>query len=731
MNISRKRRPPLRLSALVALSVGLLFAPGAAQAQEPGTVVAWGCGAEFNYGQCNVPSGLAGVTAISASDFHSLALKGDGSVVAWGCGFDIGQCSVPSGLSGVTAIAAGTYHSLALKSDGTVVAWGCGDGADFGQCSVPSGLAGLTAIAAGTYQSLALKGDGTVVAWGCGIDYGQCSVPSGLSGVTAIAANNFHSLALKGDGTVVAWGCADGGDGGQCNVPSGLSGVIAIAAGTFHSLALKGDGTVVAWGCGPDHGQCSVPSGLSGVRAIAAGFVHSLALEADRTVVAWGCLFGGDYGQCSVPSGLSGVTAIAAGTAQSLALVGGPNRPPACSGVRATPNSIWPGMRDQMALITLSGAVDPDGDALSYHIDGSTQDEYVTGIGDDTFPDAALTPAGADSNQVYVRSEANAHFNGRVYRIAYTVADGHGGTCSGTAGPHGNTTAKVGIQRRRGIPAIDDGDATSWDSFTGAPIPLLWNKLGSENEVTHSADGPNLVLFNCQDFGCGIDVPGTLAYPSGVFGGAASITDGPYFSGARVHTALLRNAIMNPEHGAVEAWYRQESDPVPFVHNPHRIFGGPYSLTGIDEVNLYSQDAFDSGDPRLHFAVFFGEEPPPYTQPHVVAARSLVDGVEGYPISAFNGQWIHIAGVWDRNGIAGTSDTVRLYVNGEVVATAQENDWGTTTCDRRLPGVDRCFLDVVGCNDTCADTFAVDNLKVWGYAKTDYSDRFEEGFSAH
>ena len=55
---------------------------------------------------------------------------------------------MPGGLSGVTAIAAGASHSLALKSDGTVVAWGCA-GIDCGQCSVPSGLSGVTAIAAG------------------------------------------------------------------------------------------------------------------------------------------------------------------------------------------------------------------------------------------------------------------------------------------------------------------------------------------------------------------------------------------------------------------------------------------------------------------------------------------------------------------------------------------------------------------------------------------------------
>jgi hypothetical protein len=194
-------RSPLRLCALAVLSVALLFAPGAAQAKATGNPVAWGCAyAGQDYGQCNVPAGLSGVTAIAAGDSHSLALKSDGTVVAWGCGTvlghseDWGQCNVPAGLSGVTAIAAGSSDSLALKSDGTVVSWGCG--ISFGQCNVPAGLSGVTAIATSFAHSLALKRDGTVVAWGCGpADYGQCSVPSGLC-VTAIAAGNVHSLAL-------------------------------------------------------------------------------------------------------------------------------------------------------------------------------------------------------------------------------------------------------------------------------------------------------------------------------------------------------------------------------------------------------------------------------------------------------------------------------------------------------------------------------------------------------
>src|SRR5207248_2471150 len=82
-----------------------------------GTVIAWGC-ADFDHGQCNV-SGQSGVTDVSAGIHHSLILKRDGTVVALGCGIlngfgDFGQCAVPAGLSGVSAVAAGLTDSLAL-----------------------------------------------------------------------------------------------------------------------------------------------------------------------------------------------------------------------------------------------------------------------------------------------------------------------------------------------------------------------------------------------------------------------------------------------------------------------------------------------------------------------------------------------------------------------------------------------------------------------------------------
>ncbi len=239
-----------------------------------GTVAAWG---DNTYGQTTIPAGLSNVVAIAAGDFHSLALRGDGTVVGWGRN-DYGQTTIPAGLSNVVAIAAGWAHSLALRSDGSVVAWGDNY---LGQTTLPVGLSNVVAIAAGKDHSLALRSDGTVVGWGYN-DYGQTTIPAGLSNVVAIAAGGTHSLTLRSDGSVVAWG-----DNfyGQTNLPVGLSNVVAIAAGWAHSLVLRSDGTVTGRG----YNAFSQATGLDNAVAIACGSqYHSLALRSDGTVAAWG-----------------------------------------------------------------------------------------------------------------------------------------------------------------------------------------------------------------------------------------------------------------------------------------------------------------------------------------------------------------------------------------------------------------------------------------------------------
>jgi hypothetical protein len=107
-----------------------------------------------NYGQTTVPvAAQSGVAAIAAGVNQSVALKTNGSVIAWGDNFS-GQTTVPvAAKSGVVAIAVGLAHTVALKSDGSVVAWGAND---WGQARLPVGLPPIFAIAAEGYSTVAL-----------------------------------------------------------------------------------------------------------------------------------------------------------------------------------------------------------------------------------------------------------------------------------------------------------------------------------------------------------------------------------------------------------------------------------------------------------------------------------------------------------------------------------------------------------------------------------------------
>ncbi len=107
-----------------------------------------------------VPSAATNLVAVSASSLHVVALRGDGSVVAWGNN-DSGQLNVPVAASQVIGVGAGALHSIAMLSSGAPIAWGAGtaDGEDawpdFGQSIVPAEVIGATAIAAGSYYSVA------------------------------------------------------------------------------------------------------------------------------------------------------------------------------------------------------------------------------------------------------------------------------------------------------------------------------------------------------------------------------------------------------------------------------------------------------------------------------------------------------------------------------------------------------------------------------------------------
>jgi alpha-tubulin suppressor-like RCC1 family protein len=302
---------------------------------------------------------------IAAGEFHSLAIRADGTLWVWGRN-DYGQLGlgdttyrlVPTRLgtaSDWVAVAVGEVHSLALKADGTLYAWGYNGWGQLGLGNTTSKntptlvSSGWKAVTAGYNHCLAIKADGALYAWGLN-DHGQLGQGDKVNRVSPVKVTNdygwievaggwAHSLAIRGDGSLWGWGYNTPGQLGLGDtidrlLPECLLNGFnrAVAAGRYHSLVIMANGSLYACG-NNDNGQLGlgvagnqstlvrVGSGIDWVE-VSGGSWHSLGRQADGTLWAWGSNFSGQLG-LGVPGNQSSPVQVGTATDWQVVDAGG------------------------------------------------------------------------------------------------------------------------------------------------------------------------------------------------------------------------------------------------------------------------------------------------------------------------------------------------------------------------------------------------------------------------
>lgn len=235
-----------------------------------GTTVAWG---KNNHDITRIPEeARSGVKQISASMGTFLALTDSGKVIQWG--------KVPDGMpddlqSGVSKVAASSLSSnmLALKNGG-VILWG--EDRDKPAFQVPDAAkSNIVNISVGQNILFAIKDNGDVIVWGA-----SASIPkvpeAALRNAREVIPTLFGGYTLKRDGTITGWynydtaerkavieklpasiavtdewkkQAIDGAYAMENTIPEAAKqGVKQLSASLYSTLALKTNGEIIAWG---------------------------------------------------------------------------------------------------------------------------------------------------------------------------------------------------------------------------------------------------------------------------------------------------------------------------------------------------------------------------------------------------------------------------------------------------------------------------------------------------
>jgi len=275
-------------------------------------------------------------TKVDVSYNHSHGIKSDGTLWGWGTGTygQLGNGSASSSYSSPIQIgalttwsdvSAGQYHTLALKTDGTMWGFGLNNQGQLGlgnldQKNSPNQIGALTTwavIAAGGDHSAAIKTDGTLWTWGQGQNgalglgnetiYSSPKQVGNLTNWASLATDISRVvLAAKTDGTLWSWG--ENGDGqlglgnrtkySSPKQVGSLTNWLRVSGGLYGSAAVKTDGTLWTWGKNTygqlGHGNTTSYSSPKQVGSLTTwskvdrGSYATYAIKTDGTLWSWG-----------------------------------------------------------------------------------------------------------------------------------------------------------------------------------------------------------------------------------------------------------------------------------------------------------------------------------------------------------------------------------------------------------------------------------------------------------
>jgi alpha-tubulin suppressor-like RCC1 family protein len=435
-----------------------------------GSLVSWGNeNSAPNTVLTGTPSGT-GFLMARAGQETSTAIAADGHLVSWGEDTQGAVSETPSG-TGYIDIAVGGDHSNAITAQGKLVTWGAGNDSNSLESTTPAG-SGYLDVAAGTAASVAIKADGSLVAWGWAASPVRTQLPSGSNFVSVNCGTDDACVAVRANGTLVAWG--DDTWNQTTNAPTGND-FVSASSGFEFSVAVKGDGTVARWGTdfGAHNLTETLPTGDIYVAEAGSSFGVGIQEPTAGPVVADVTVTGTTKTYTGSPQGVT-VTTNPAGLAHTVTYDGSSTVPTNAGTYAVAVTITEPGYTSNPSPVTSSLTINKavatvDVTDLSQTYNGSPRPVTVT-----------TTPGGVATSVTYDGS-GTVPTNAGTYAVSVTVTDPN---YTSTPNP---TTASLTISKAVATVSITGTSQT----YNGSPRPVTvtTTPAGVSNTVTYDGSG--------------------------------------------------------------------------------------------------------------------------------------------------------------------------------------------------------------------------------------------------